>query len=109
MKAWEISTYYSNDYYNLVFADTRNKAITKVLSGETALDGTLAYDDSLEYTDIRAIRAPELDDCEGKTELQLIELLILKRGWSCYDASEKYWDSDNFDKEEFEKAWKNDN
>lgn len=28
MKAWEISTYYSADYWDLVFANTRNKAIT---------------------------------------------------------------------------------
>lgn len=105
MKAWEISTYYSADYWDLVFADTRNKAITKVLSGKTALDSVLAYGDSLEYTDIRAVRAPELDNCENKSDMQIMELLILKRGWDYYDASGKYWSADNFDKKEFEKEW----
>ena len=87
MKAWEISTYYGNDYWDLVFADTRNKAIMKALSGETALDSVLAYDDSVGYTEIRVVR------------------LILKRGWDYYDVSGKYWSADNFDKKEFEKEW----
>ena len=41
MKAWEISTYFSNEFSDLVFADTRNEAKAKVLNGETALDSVL--------------------------------------------------------------------
>lgn len=105
MKAWEISTYTNDDFYDLVFADTRNKAITKVLSGKTVLDTVLAYDDSLQLTDIRAIRAPELDGCENKSDMQIMELLILKRGWA-YDGAAETWDDCNFDKAKFEKDWK---
>ena len=73
MKAWEISTYFSNEFSDLVFADTRNEAKAKVLNGETALDSVLAYDDSLQYTDIRAVRVPQLDD-RVKNTLQLITI-----------------------------------
>lgn len=106
MKAWEINTYFSNDFSDLVFADTRSKAKTKVLNGETALDSVLVYDDSPRYTDIRATRLPNLDDMENVSQMNLVEELICMCGWRYeFEPGSKIWEADNFNKAEFEKEW----
>lgn len=106
MKAWEISTYFSNEFSDLVFADTRNEAKAKALNGETALDSVLAYDDSLQYTDIRAARVPQVDDMENKSQMDLVEELICMCGWRYeFEPGSKIWEAENFNKEEFEKEW----
>lgn len=110
MKAWKVSNRFNDDYSDLVFADTRGKAVSKTLNGKTALESVLAFDDSLQYTDIRATRVPQLDDMENKSQMDLVEELICMCGWRYeFEPDSKIWEADNFDKAEFEKEWyKND-
>lgn len=111
MKAWTVSDKRLVDAgEDLVFADTRNKAKIALLKGNTALDSILANDPDREYMNIKAIREPELDNHEKESPMQLVELLILKCGWSWYNTEGgQIWDSSNFDKAEFEKDWTNSN
>lgn len=110
MKAWEVSATYSDDYYDVVFADTRSKAKTKLLEGRTKLDSELANDDSVKWTEIRAKRLPELDGMENDSAMHIVETLLLKHAWSFMITPDgKTWSADNFNKEEFEKEWENEN
>ena len=108
MKAWEVYTSYSNNYCDVVFADTRSKAKTKLLESRTKLDSELAHDDSLEWIDIRVKRLPELDGMENDSTMCIAEVLLLKCAWTYMIVPDgKTWNADNFNKEEFEKEWKN--
>ena len=113
MKAWEVSFngYLDNEDdtngIDYVFAKNATEAKQAVVEGRTLLDDYLfddAKDNGAKYTDIRVKREPDLDECYKKPEIVLAEKLITKCGWT-WNLGDKTFDEDNFNKQEFEKAF----
>lgn len=93
MKAWKVEDpYCSEGYCEVVFAETRGKAI---LHSE-------AYGMSGEYTDMRATRLKVLDDKENVPEREK-QILLIKEGW-WYEVGDRRIDEDNL-QEALEKGW----
>lgn len=61
-----VTTKYA-EYYDVVFAKTRNEAKLKLLDGDTVFDTDVANDPDLEYIEIKVRRAPQLDDMQDRS------------------------------------------
>lgn len=95
MKAWELSNNSDDDAgTSLVFADTINKAKNKAFYESSMYQHDLEPDS---WIDIRAIRTPELDGWEDKSEAEIMYRLMIKRSWYFYDGDGNEWNSDNAD------------
>lgn len=116
MKAWEVTFDNYVDYIDdnsttdYVFANNSSEAKKEVASGGTVLN-PYAYDDAqdygVSYTDIRVKREPELDGYEKATVMKFDERLVDKLNWDFdYILGRDFeFNSDNFDKEKFEKSF----
>ena len=116
MKAWEVTFngYLDNEDdtngTDYVFANNANEAKQAVVEGRTLLDDYLfddAKDNGAKYTDIRVKREPELDGYDKATVMKFDERLVEKLNWSFdYILGRDFeFNSDNFDKEKFEKSF----
>ena len=111
MKAWEVTF---NGYLDeeeiidFVFANNATNAKKEVIVGGTVIDSQ-AYDkatsNGASYNDIKIKREPDLDGYEKVTDMEFGERLITKFGW-CSQLGDKYFDKINFNKAEYEKAFK---
>lgn len=116
MKAWEVTFNNYIDYFDdnsttdYVFANNSSAAKKEVADGGTVLN-PYAYDDAqdygVSYTDIRVKREPELDGYEKATVMKFDERLVDKLHWHFdYILGRDFeFNSDNFDKEKFEKSF----
>lgn len=119
MKAWEVTFngYLDNEDdtngTDYVFANNANEAKQAVVEGRTLLDDYLfddAKDNGAKYTDIRVKREPDLDGYdEHATLMDFYERLVEKCNWYFTYLLDKdfEFDSDNFDKDKFEKSFIN--
>ena len=87
MKAWIVSDYGGNSEYSaVIFAETRGKAIRYALD---YCDGTF---DSFEWTEMRAVRVPALDEFyRGKPEMDWFDMddrvaMVRYAGFYCSDV-----------------------
>ena len=86
MKAWQVEDKYCYEgHCELVFAETRGKAILK----------SEAYGMSGEYIDMRAIRLDFLDDKEDMPEREK-QILLIRNGW-WFEIRGGRIDEDNLD------------
>lgn len=89
MKAWDVSDYggYS-EHSAVIFAETRGKAIRYALD---YCDGTF---DSFQWTEMRAVRVPALDEFyRGKPEMDWFDMddrvtMVRYAGFSCSEETE---------------------
>lgn len=93
MKAWGVSDEFCDEgYMEVVFADTRGKAICQ----------SEAYGMSGEYINMKALRLKFLDDKEDVPERER-QILLIRNGW-WFEINDKHIDEDNLD-EAIEKGW----
>lgn len=86
MKAWKVEDPYCTEgYCEVVFAETRGKAIQQ----------SDAYGMSGEYTDMKATRLKFLDDKEGMPERER-QILLIRHGW-WYEINGSRIDEDNLE------------
>ena len=101
MKAWQLSNNKDDDAgLSLVFADNVSDAKKQAYSEDDSFIQHPLEPDS--WIDIRAIRAPELDDWEGKPDMEIMYRLITKCDWYFYVGDEE-WNPDNV--EEFREKY----
>lgn len=116
MKAWEVTfNGYLDDIddapsVDFVFANNAKEAKKEVADGRTVLDPYTfdnAKDNCASYTDIRVTREPDLDGYDKATIMKFDERLVEKLDWSFdYILGRDFeFNSDNFDKEKFEKSF----
>ena len=104
MKAYEanFNGYLDDEEASSYFVFANNAAEAK-----KAVVNAFGYvqENGASYTDIRVRRCLSLDNCENLSKMEITEKLILHNQWYWYFGGNLFND-ENFDKEKFEKAWK---
>lgn len=89
---------YDGPVYKIVFANTRGQAKSKArLSGDDMYN---FHNLDCDYTDIKCLRYPLLDNHENDTEKNIMRILIKEYNW-CFTTEDDFYDLDNLEK--FEK------